>query len=406
MLLDIRTLYLVMFATSVVLGVIELLFQLRRPDSRGVGYWGIANLTGAAGMLLVGFRGRIDAIWSIAAANALVVAGLALAWLGMRRYAGQRMPYAESVAITAWMFLVFAIPSPISADLGHRIVTAASTAALLQAANTWTCIQVGRSERSVAAWICAVVMGACALVNGGRAIAAALHGVAEATYMTTDRVHALSMLTLVPLFSAWNMALLLMSAERGQRALAQAAQTDGLTGALNRDGFRVQAGRRLERARQAQPALRLLLIDMDHFKAINDRGGHAAGDAVLRLLAQVARTELRVTDLLGRYGGDEFAALIEAGSSHQAEAIGRRLCAAFAKAADNSVPGVHPTLSIGIAAFEPWMTLDILLSRADSALYRAKTSGRNTVATAPEPTTNNDLGGGSESGRVIALRRK
>jgi diguanylate cyclase (GGDEF)-like protein len=162
-----------------------------------------------------------------------------------------------------------------------------------------------------------------------------------------------------------------------------AATTDSLTGLLNRRAFMENAMRLcLQQAKRGQPVT-LLMFDLDHFKQVNDRFGHAAGDEVLRVFAQTARSSMRANDIIGRLGGEEFAAIVPA-PLDIASKIAERLRVAFQTA--GAVVGVHAigaTVSIGAAeANAPEVDVGPLLSRADAALYRAKHSGRNQLCTA------------------------
>ncbi|MFT4045916.1 MAG: GGDEF domain-containing protein [Solimonas sp.] len=382
--LDLRILYFVLFAMSVVLGAAELLFFLRRPQNRGVGWWAAGNLLGAAGMLLVGLHGLVPALASIAFANTLAVAALVAAWFGVLAYDQRRLPLWPAALLLLLQFAAFAIPSRLSASLAARIVVVAVVMGGLELANTWTSRRIARRDGSVAAAICATMMLACALTSFSRGIYVGLVG-AEPDYMGHDAFHAWTIFLLVPAVAGWNMGLMMMSSERTQRALARAARTDGMTGTLNRDGFREQAQRQLARLARTRRHAALALIDLDHFKTINDRGGHAAGDRVLCAFAQVAAKELREGDLLGRHGGDEFAVLFEEIDADQAERITARLRQRFAEATHEIIAGIHPTLSVGVALFRPGMSLDALLSLADVALYRAKAGGRDSVALVRDP---------------------
>ncbi|WP_154662480.1 GGDEF domain-containing protein [Solimonas flava] len=379
MLLDARTLYLEMFATCVVLGVAELVFYLRRPQSHGVGWWALANLGAALGTLLIGLRGYVPAIWSIAVGNAVAVAAVAAAWFGMLAYDRRRLPRWAAVLPVLALFAALAIPSPLSADLASRIVVVGLALAGFELLIAAAAVRIARRDGSIAAWICTVLMVLCALVNLARVVVVLRYGAGD-DYMGRNALHSLLLFVLIPAYAGWNMSLMMMSMERTQRSLARAARTDAMTGVLNREGFREQAEARVRDALQAGRPLVMALVDLDHFKLINDRGGHAAGDAALCRFAQIAAVQLRGRDLLGRYGGDEFAMLLEDIDAAQAERIAARLCQRFSEAMRGVVDGASPTLSIGVAVLEPDLTLDTLIGFADVALYRAKAGGRNGVA--------------------------
>lgn len=157
------------------------------------------------------------------------------------------------------------------------------------------------------------------------------------------------------------------------------ATTDSLTGLLTRRRF-LELGHRelLRKARNGSP-LSILLMDLDHFKRVNDRFGHAAGDQVLAAMAKVGRAGLREVDLLGRLGGEEFGAVLPDAGLETARQVAERLREALAGwKYQQEAHEVTVTVSIGITEVTPDdKTLDTAFSRADKALYRAKATGRN-----------------------------
>ncbi len=172
--------------------------------------------------------------------------------------------------------------------------------------------------------------------------------------------------------------------KENERKLEQLATTDPLTGLCNRRAFieRLHEEQRLSRRLQHESAL--MMIDFDHFKVINDRYGHQAGDEVLQHFAQLATDCLRETDLLGRLGGEEFALLLPGtdlqGAHHLAERIRQCLEQHPTRTADRQIP---MTLSIGLTLLHnDDADTSAALSRADKALYQAKHKGRNRVETA------------------------
>jgi diguanylate cyclase (GGDEF)-like protein len=179
-------------------------------------------------------------------------------------------------------------------------------------------------------------------------------------------------------------------AERRQleAKLRQLATTDGLTGAFNRAELLEAAQREIEAGKQTgQPKLVVLMIDVDHFKAINDRFGHAGGDRALRHLVATLRAGIRPTDLLGRLGGEEFAIVLTDTPPSPAETVAERLRARVAEApvvfGDRLIP---MTISIGLAVqFETDASIEQIIARADDALYRAKSGGRNQVVMDQQP---------------------
>lgn len=171
-----------------------------------------------------------------------------------------------------------------------------------------------------------------------------------------------------------------------ERQLELLATTDELTGISNRRHFVELATRDLRRAaREGLPAT-LVMVDLDNFKAVNDRYGHAAGDRVLQAFAAECAAQLRDVDVFARLGGDEFALLLTHVDPERAVAVAERIrLAAKANAVGDGIRAVSVTISVGVAHAAPLETLEGLLARADAALYRAKAEGRDRVVLAEAP---------------------
>jgi diguanylate cyclase (GGDEF)-like protein len=169
------------------------------------------------------------------------------------------------------------------------------------------------------------------------------------------------------------------------RELEQQVRRDGLTGLGNRNHFVATGCMELERAARYQHSLALLMVDIDHFKKINDTCGHLAGDEALKAVSRVCEEMVRTTDCLARLGGEEFAVLIPQTALDQASAVAERLRAAVAGLrCDLQGSVVTLTVSIGVAIAEKsGEDLSSLMQRADLAMYEAKSKGRNCVVVAP-----------------------
>lgn len=197
----------------------------------------------------------------------------------------------------------------------------------------------------------------------------------------TDSLLGLA-ISLCMLAGLWGIRLLFDDIKQQDTQLAKMASTDPLTGLANRREVRARALLELDRVAREGLPLSLLMLDLDHFKSVNDRWGHAAGDAVLRTVASVFRDELRRIDLPGRYGGEEFLVILPNATSDEALVTAERLRVALAKRrtalTDNEI---SITASIGCATYygDTVITLDEFLERVDTALYSAKNLGRNRV---------------------------
>jgi diguanylate cyclase (GGDEF)-like protein len=195
----------------------------------------------------------------------------------------------------------------------------------------------------------------------------------------------LSIATLVPLIVAPLASgaafSLLAEVEAARRLLREAAIRDGLTNLYNRRFLAARIHDEVARARRESQPLSVIMIDIDHFKRINDLWGHAAGDEVLQRVADTLIWYVRPDDLSARFGGEEFVALLPGTDVAQAEEIAERIRAAIEKLhipAFGAVPAPHVTASLGVARLESAPDdVDELLRRADDAMYEAKDLGRN-----------------------------
>jgi diguanylate cyclase (GGDEF)-like protein len=173
---------------------------------------------------------------------------------------------------------------------------------------------------------------------------------------------------------------------RHRRALAVLANQDSLTGLPNRRHAYELATAAMEKAAVAQTPLTVALIDLDHFKSINDRCGHAAGDKVLQDFAAACRASVRDADILGRWGGEEFLLVMPEASLETAViALERMRALALRIQLPATGTGLRVCLSAGLATIEPQVkSLDELIASADAALYHAKRDGRDRVRIADE----------------------
>ena len=168
--------------------------------------------------------------------------------------------------------------------------------------------------------------------------------------------------------------LLAMAKERTEYRHKTAALVDPLTGVANRRAFLQDGETQLKRQTTDPRPTAVMLLDLDNFKSINDRFGHAVGDRVLEMFADVASSSLRHADLFGRLGGEEFAALLRDATSERALAVADQIRTEFAAAA-REVQGqpIAATVSIGVVvSHDAVLDLSALLAQADHALYRAK----------------------------------
>ncbi len=173
-------------------------------------------------------------------------------------------------------------------------------------------------------------------------------------------------------------------ASRG-RQIRELVHRDGLTGLLNHATLRAELDHALEYARRHQEQVAFLMIDVDHFKRVNDTHGHLAGDQVLRHIARVFQATVRASDIVGRYGGEEFGMILRRTTAEGAAILGRKLLEALASSPATTGDGliIPVRVSVGVSAFpDDGDTANALTAAADRALYGAKSSGRDRVSLA------------------------
>jgi diguanylate cyclase (GGDEF)-like protein len=377
--LDVNTLFLVTIYVEAILGLLLLFAWMQNSQIRAVAWWGCAHLLRAGSVVLFGMYGSVSGAISIDLANMILFLSFAVTWTGARVFDGRRvLPLYLFAGPVCWV--IVAHLSGIGGGLELRALLASgiiTTYTWLTAYEFWR----GRGEPLVSRWPAIFMLFAHGSLFLLRTPLAAMlpwspmNQVFESVWLTVLSFEAL-LFTIAIAF-----ILLAMAKERTEFRHRTAAMVDPLTGIANRRSF-LNDGTELAKRHAASPRpSAVLLLDLDHFKSINDRFGHAIGDRVLQVFADTARANVRSADLIGRLGGEEFAAVLYDVGREKAVALAERVRSAFAEAA-TEVDGrpVSATVSIGMVVTED-QPLDVpaLLGQADEALYYAKERGRNRV---------------------------
>lgn len=385
MLLDLRTIYAVAAVTSLILGCMQLGAFATGRFERWPLWWGLSSLLIGFGILLTTFRDVIPDVASIGLANTMTWAGYLLVLVSVRSFGGRRpMPilYVTAVAGAALLLLLWIEPEGFSkrAALVSLLLASCDIAVAREG------VGLARREKLRSAWILVLLFLPTASLFGARAVLALTGHLGTELFPTGHVPLQWTAVGAAALLIIRSNALMLLATERSSNQLVTLAQHDALTGAMNRTGLEQAVSALVGRLRQ-QRRVALLLVDIDHFKALNDTHGHAAGDEILRLFAEVAKGELRSGDIVARQGGDEFAIVLPGVDLNEAMHIADRLRRAFVKAVTDR-PGLarSPTLSIGVTEGDAAaQTLDTLLREADEALYRSKRTGRDRVLPRLDP---------------------
>ncbi len=375
--IDLRTINLVTGLMCVVMGIVILGMRRNFPASiKGLGLWGLGALLGMLAAVFYGAERLIPPAMAAIGGNALALMASGLMYFGTQHFYAQPVQWqrwAGAGAVSVCGLTYFAVLQP---DYQMRVAIFTATLTVLFAAHTRLLLREGRG---FAARFTLVVMGLQTLIFAARFVAAFWLHDNSAHRFAASTIHTAYVLSFSFMMLLFLVGVLLMASERVRAEFEHMATFDSLTGALNRRVLQLAGEQELLRWQRHAHPFAVLLIDIDHFKQINDRYGHQVGDEVLKRMAHTLRQPLRKTDLLARYGGEEFLVLLPVTDGATALELGERVRAAV-HAMPNDPASCPCTISVGVSALGQGDTsFDQLVARADLALYRAKNEGRNRV---------------------------
>ncbi|RYF26154.1 MAG: GGDEF domain-containing protein [Comamonadaceae bacterium] len=351
----------------------------------GVGLWAAGLLMQALAYVLLAGRGRLPDAISIVLANALLSGVFACVLGAAFQFQRKPLPWARMLApvgVTVVLFIVYLD------DYVARLVIAGIVFPLQLALPFWELCHRGARNVGRGAWLVGLGLLIQMVVLVVRAVMAALGLMPLEGLMQVSLTQHVTFLATFITVQASSFGFVLMAKDRADEANRRMAALDPLTGVPNRRSTIAALDRDMARAIRTREPLSLMMIDIDHFKRINDERGHLAGDQALCHVVQVLGERIRSQDMVGRYGGEEFLVLLPDTPLAGAMALARQLCQAVEQA-PLALPGWHGgpvavTLSIGVCGgrMEPGDSWDMLIAAADQAMYRAKSGGRNRAESA------------------------
>jgi diguanylate cyclase (GGDEF)-like protein len=377
---------LTILAVTVLSGAmgIAVLGSLWRAAIPGVGYWISANTVAIVALLAFASQGHASRWLTVVAANELLAVSLLLVVEGCYRFLGRRTrpwaAYAGAVAVLIGMtYWTFAAP-----NFNARVSLASAYHAALYA---MLAVMMLRDLPSNRPRYCYYFLAAASvLLCVGHASRGVMYGFgmllqSNLLQVTPGNVAFLALGILAP--PCLSIGVVMLAHDRLAERLERLANVDDLTGVLSRRAFLTTGDALLEASLRARSPVAMAIIDIDSFKAVNDRYGHAVGDQVLSHFAAFVSGNLRVGDVFGRLGGEEFGVLCPATTSAEAVRLMDRLRVRLASAAPAELPrGLNYTFSVGVDQHRRDESLAQLMARADGALYAAKASGRDRVMAA------------------------
>ena len=378
--LDPSTLVVVATCLTTLLGLF-LLFVSKRDNVRALAWWGAAYIVGGLSVALWSSIGARESLTGDLAHAALFVA-CGMIWSAARLFHGRDIRWVGMFAgALVWLgaghLNSFAEASSDRVMLGALIV---ATYTFLTALELW------RERRKIVMrrWIGIFVP----ILHGTIFLVPVLIAgwLPKEQGLVTLASGWIAIFAIEALLYAVGMAfiVLVLAQDRVVHIHKTAAETDLLTGVFNRRAFLAGANKLMTAQAKRKDQVAVLLFDLDRFKSINDRFGHAIGDDVLKLFAQTASAAIRTTDIFGRFGGEEFAIILP-GGNEEALVVAERVRFAFeVRAIEVSGHEIGGTVSVGVTStivpknFDLKM-IDDMLARADAGLYRAKENGRNRI---------------------------
>ncbi|MGH8107553.1 MAG: GGDEF domain-containing protein [Arenimonas sp.] len=380
MLLDPKTALLIVALLVLLNGMILAYMRTDLPlDLRtSIRSWQQGTFLQAVAYLCFASQEFFSIVFAMPLANSLLYVGMTCYWRALRQFNHQRdrwrliLPMALGAVLIFWFSFVF--PSRIL-----RVASGSLIMAIITGACAWDIARYRRIPPPRSARLLIGIFAATALFMVWRCIYS-FNGVSEVdSALVPSGLRTATSLVLLAFQGMTTTGFLLLCTERIRRQLERAVSTDFLTGTLSRRSITEAGARGIENAILNKQKYAVAVVDIDYFKRINDQHGHAAGDLVLKSIANALRSVCRGSDLVGRLGGEEFAVLIEGADHEKARMAAERMRLAISSTPIklNAEP-IPVTASVGIACLDPEeTTFDQVLQRADAALYRAKDQGRD-----------------------------
>ncbi len=357
-------------------------FFMRRsypPSIRGLGEWALAPLVAFASTMLFAGRDFLPDFVTIVVANFVLFQACILYYAGSQKFLLGRSDTRGWTLLNGFLGLAMFWFSAIRPDFQARLLLVTLAVSALFFFHAW--LYIGHKGRVFGKRLMTGLLLVQSIVAALRFISAVV-GMAGSTLMDASWIQSLyiSMYSFTVLLLS--ISVILMATDRVHTEFEYLASRDPLTGALNRRALLDACSATFASGRRRAA---LLMVDLDHFKTVNDRFGHLMGDAVLREAVRRMQRAVGNAGVLGRYGGEEFVVLLPDAGKPEAMAIAARLKQAIDEpfAADSPMAVVGGiAVSIGVAASEDGTRVDDVLARADAALYRAKAMGRDQVMAA------------------------
>ncbi|MGD9951382.1 MAG: GGDEF domain-containing protein [Burkholderiales bacterium] len=385
--LDPRSLIATSLLSAALMGAVSVAFASVRRSNEIIGTWGQAMLIIALGLVGLLLRGTIPFWISSALATALIVGGLVLAMRGLRGFLGVPVKDLKGWSLVGVLFLLLLYFAEVSPSHIGRTISVSTALAYIAASAAILLRRNAREDCRLSCRFAEIIFWGVAAMSVTRIVLTLAAPPATSLQATPINVAAYAFYSGFIIVST--LAVMWMEIESLQAELVRAARYDALTGLQNRASCLAAFEREASRCERGAPAFSLAIFDLDHFTRLNDEHGHPFGDRVLKAFAGVLKASIRKHDIVGRYGGEEFALLMPGTAKDTALRVTERVRGDL-EARGITLEGkrVDVTVSGGVSTYgEDGADWDSLLRAADDALYRAKEGGRNRIVSSGTPGT-------------------
>lgn len=380
---DIHTILVMVSILALLFAGLLALAGLYADGVRGIWHWAGANLCMSVG---IGSSFLYDAFspeytWTVVAGAALLAVGIALQFDGIRRFSGKSSHWRVALSLSGLVCLLNVWFRVIHPDPNVRAMVNAVLFATGYAACARELLVRVEPPQRTAYWVTGVSFASMAALMVVRLVVIGFIDQGDYGHFEDIAINQATFFLGILIQLCVTFGFVLMVNYRLIADIQKIAWQDGLTGVFNRRRLEEEAARLVMRCRRTGDALTVMMLDVDHFKTVNDRFGHQTGDEVLRRLAAVAQASIRTDDYLARYGGEEFCILLLGTSEEDALSLAERLRRNYEQTEIvSSGKIVRSTVSIGVAdSSRAELDFAALVAAADLALYRAKEQGRNRV---------------------------
>lgn len=385
---DFNTVVFMVAVLTFMLSGLLLLAGLNRGDAQGSRHWALANIMLSIGLAMSFTQFFLTHTWCFVFGAVLLTAGMGLQYVGLQKFKREAVTWWVPLSAVLAVFVVTVWFHAINHDTQGRMIANSLVYAALNIASARLLMVPAPAPLKTAYRFTGITFLALAGTFIGRAVLSYIEPAETFSAQLFPPVSPRLFFVGSMMQMCLTFGFVLMMNYRLVTDLRVLAIRDPLTGVLNRRSLEDEASYLLARCHRNDEVMTMMMIDVDHFKAVNDEYGHQAGDEVLKHLVSLVNTTIRTGDYFARYGGEEFCVMLPLTTKEEALVLAERL---RQKYADTPIQAdgkrIQSTISIGLTdTRQAGVEFGTLVNLADQAMYQAKRAGRNLVVVSTYPT--------------------